>query len=267
MWLILLIIESVLAFLGGGEVWGVAKTRLLSGFWALASNSTSFIPSGVVKIGAIWFLNALFWGTVILSLVLKIKSWICQFVLVAILLMGGVFLTSKMCVPLGLNYAVAFLMWLWVGYWYSRLKHAEFSITERLESRLFPLLFLIWMAIVLIEGCTHNQYNICWLRFPLYGLELLGAFCGIMVVMYISKQIERHTHFISNVLQYLGCSSLWVLCVHALDIELFPYFTDWVSLPRYMIVLIRGGFDLLVALCLREGVMRIRSRQGEINKC
>lgn len=243
-WLILILLESLIAYYKGDSTFFIAKQRFLSGFWALASNRALFRPEGVVKIGVIWFLNALFIGTVLQSITLKIRNLWLQILFVTIIFLGAIFWTSHICLPFGLNYGSAFLVWLWIGYYYSQ-KCPIYAISFIESKRGFYFFLVIWIGIVVLEGLTRNQYNICWLRLPLYGVELIGAFGGIIVVMYVSRYIEKKFDSLASSLRYLGISSLWILCIHAIDVELFPEELICVNFIRFII-------DIVIALTSRK---------------
>ncbi len=252
-WTVLLLSEILIAYFRSECVGDVAMSRLKSGLWALASNSTINKPEGVVKIGAIWFLIALFWGSVFMAFLDKVNSKPGQFALASFLLGGGVLLTQFFCVPLGLSYGIAFLYWIWIGQYYSWLKKKGSKLTCFFETKkAFFFSLVLWGGIVILEGLTHNRYNICWLRFPLFGLELIGAFLGIIVIRFTSQFIEKNSRVISKALQFLGASSLWILCVHAVDIELFPQLITADYSGRPVLIVFRCVIDILIAIILRQ---------------
>lgn len=252
-WFLLLLLESITALIFSGDAIYVAKNRFLSGFWALASNSAPYKPAWVIKIGVIWFLNALFIGTILMSIAVKIRNKISQLFFVVIIFAIAMIQTANICLPLGINYGAAFLMWLWIGQQYSTLKTNGSKMIGFIEGRMgFLLVLLLWGAIVLLEFKTGNQYNICWIRLPLWGLELLGAFCGIFVIMGISRIIDRYFIHLASIFRYLGTISLWILCVHAIDVELYPKVFSSFQIGGYMVIGIRMIFDLLLAISLRE---------------
>ena len=252
-WMILMLVEIGLAYINNEDVGIAAISRFKSGIWALASNRTLYKPDDVIKIGAIWFLNALFMGSVFFAITLKIRNRIGQAIIIFLLLVVGIIQTSKFCVPLGINYGIAFLVWLWIGYQYSYLKKDNHRVISLIEGRCgFAICSIMWVAIVFIEGVTNSRFNICWLRFPLWGLELLGAFCGIITIMHISKYFEARTKQCARILRYVGSISLWILCVHAIDIEIFSKIFPSVGIPAPICFIVRFVVDITLAVGLHR---------------
>lgn len=252
-WFLLLIAEVLLAFTECVNVITVAKDRLISGIWALAGNRAPFRPEWVVKIGVIWFLNALFIGTILLSFTLKIKRVFYQMLFVIVAFLIAMIQTAHGCLPFGLNYGAAFLMWLWIGYIYSIYKKRDSRIIGFIESsKGFIISMALWIGIIILEELSGHAYNICWLRLPLYGVELIGAFCGIIVVMYISRLIDIYSNYVASILRYLGKSSLWILCVHALDVELFVKISSQITIESHVVMCLRSIFDIFFALFVRR---------------
>ena len=267
-WLILIVSECIIALLGLSNNTPISaiKTRTISGLWALASNNTPHRPYFVIKIGVIWFLNSLFIGTIIFSLILRIKKNISQTIIILLLTICASVQTYTICIPLGINYGILFLIYLAVGYHYRSLKDKKSKIIDTINSTLgmFVSTF-IWIIIVSIEILSRHNYNIIYPSFSLYGLEIVGAIAGTLTTMHLSvyitklttKQPVAQTILVStnNVLQYIGRSTIWIMCIHAIDIELLPNFIDTNDLtPTYKIIVIsiRIFSDIFIALTLRQ---------------
>ena len=259
-WAILVAAACVCALVSDPASLGTAfKGRIASGVYALASDLTLHRPESITKIGAIWFLIALFWANVFMNLVFRIRRFWLQALAVVAVLLTAMMLTARFCIPLGLHYGAAFLPWIWLGARYSGAKDRGSRIVAFLESPGgFIACLLGWIGIVVLEGWTGNSFNICWLRYPLCVLELAGAFFGIVCIQAVSKWLEKALPRISGALRYLGCATLWILCVHAIDIELLgKLFPD--SLWGQAL---RGCFDIAVALVLRLAFKRLSQKKA-----
>lgn len=228
---------------------------LMAGIYGLASNNTPHIPDGVVKIGAVWFLRALFIGNILMELVNHyngVLKWIVAF----ILLIVASIQTSSYCVPIRLNYGCAFLIWLMIGYQYDKTYKSSSKCDSWflfLESKSFFILCgILWILIILLEGITGNMYSLPSVGYPLYGLELVGAFCGIMTIMFLSKIISGSSLRLTNIFSYLGRISLWILCIHALSLELLKFASDGSISKSIFISITRFIIDILFAIVIRE---------------
>lgn len=254
-WSFLSIAEAICCLLGlkSGDSVQVFNNRVISGVWALASASTVNKPDLVIKIGAIWFLVAMFWGSFFHEAIAKLKNRYVQFALVFLFLIGAVLVTKETCLPGGLNYGIAFLFWMWLGNTCARSGIVEQFIKAKW---IVVASFLTWVVLVAIEYTTGNQYNICWLRFPLYGLELVCAFCGIVFVLFVSKFVDDHLDQIGGGIQYIGRSTIWILCVHAIDIEMCPGIIASTRVGNVCRCLV----DVIFALCLKEAYKILKAR-------
>lgn len=219
-WILLILFESLIYLYKTGIIsLDVIETRFISGICALASNSTLNRPDWIIKIGAIWFLNALFLANIFAKGIFRLKSILFQIGITIGLFLLFSFLTRHYLVPFGLNYGVAFVFWMLVGY---SFKSKDFFNSKFATKSNACIVLVLWMIIVLIEQLTHSQYNIIWIKLPLCGLEWIGALCGILSIYTISTIIGKNLFRVRQALTYIGEKSIWILCVHALSIELLP---------------------------------------------
>ncbi len=233
----------------------VIKRRVLSAVYALASNSTLHKPEYIAKVGAVWFLNALFMGSILLHWILKLKHKFIQIIGIFFLLVMACIQTAICCIPGGLNYACAFLFWLYIGY--NLRQSNKLDRLSNLPSSGRILLLVIWLSIVVVEYETHHSFNIIKLQFPLYGLEIVGAFCGILYIGNVSYEIEKNLISLSKILRKCGRNTMWILCAHALDIELWVIaltIFQIFNLPRVpgACVVFRILLDLFLAFIMKR---------------
>ena len=179
------------------------------------------------------------------------KIWM-QITVIILLLLAAVWQTSISCLPLRLNYGCGFLIWLYLGFIYAKFHVKLEGYIENKPGVLICLFF--WVVIVLLEG-SYGIYSIPSVRYPLYGLEIVGGFCGIMVVMVFSKYIVYRIDIIRSLFSYLGKISLWILCVHAVSLEITKYLP--VINDDIVISSIRIVCDICIAVLLREIVSHI----------
>lgn len=219
-WLLLILFESLICLKNSGSIClDVLETRFVSGICALASNRTLNRPDWIIKIGAIWFLNALFLANIFAKPIIRLKSMSVQIGISITLFLLFSFLTHNYFIPFGLNYGVAFLFWLLLGHCFKTKKIFNSKFATRKNA---IIAFALWLVIVLLEQLTQRQYNICWIELSLYGLEWIGALCGIVSIYSISIIIKKHFVRVQQVLTYIGEKTIWILCVHAISIELPP---------------------------------------------
>lgn len=258
-WFCLVFIDTTASVVSDNTAWGGVK-RIISGLYGLASNNTLNRPSFVEKIGAIWFLRALFVGNIMMSVVIRYfnKKWI-QVTLIFVSLLVAVWQTSVYCSPLRLNYGCGFLIWLYLGYIFN-LNYKQAS--DFIEGRMGIILcFVFWVLTVILEG-KYGIYSIPSVSFPLYGFEIVGGFCGIMIIMTLSKYIIGHIDWLRGLFSYLGRISLWVLCVHSVSLEITSYLQ--INCDTVLISLIRIVCDVCIAVLLKELVSCISLREKTV---
>lgn len=222
---------------------------IVSGFFALGSNSAPFRPEWMVKVGVIWFLIALFWGQLFLMVMLKYmhKTW--QHILTIAVLWGvAAILTSFYCVPLGLTSGAAFVLYLYIGY---RLKTS--GRIDFLNQNWFVLVCTVfWGGIVVIQYLMEYRFSIAQLHLRLFGLEILAALAGCVIVLKVSSILDRS--WLGDRLALIGNSTIWILCVHGIGIEVFSgLFGRLVErlgggIFGCVVMLIRLGLDVFVAM-------------------
>lgn len=224
--------------------------RFFSMFYALASNSTKNKPDFIVSVGVIWFLNALFLGGILLHFILKNKNKAVQITSIVLLVVLACVQTEFVCIPFGLNYACAFAAWLYTGFQINETQILK--KTDEEKYRFVKILAgLLWIGIIIIEYFTKRSFNIIYLSFPLYGLEIAGAVFGSYTIRNISKSIDN-IKIIKRVFSKLGRNTIWVLCVHTIDIVLWNFISGFIPVSNMVIAFIRITADILFAYLIKH---------------
>ena len=175
-------------------------------------------PFHINAIGAIWFLWASFWGSVFLRIALEYKKAI-RIGLIAMLFLLGYYSRELFWFPLSIQAGACATLFMYMGY----LLHESTDILSRIpyESRLFGFLFAIvtWFFSI-------KDFKSFWLVHCDIGrgvVDIFSCICACAVVMVISCFIDSHTHHIGKFLEYFGKYSLLVLCIHIVELNLFPW--------------------------------------------
>ena len=92
-------------------------------------------------------------------------------------------------------------------------------------------------------------------------MEYIGALCGILCVRWLSIGIENHSKKLNALFCRLGRNTIWILCVHAMDIELWNYVSGFVPIEKNVMGLIRLMLDLLVAFAIKSCWEYIKTRK------
>lgn len=161
-------------------------------------------------IGAIWFLWAMFWGKCVFSFFSKSKF--CFPVVVLLFAIG--YVSSKyFYLPLSFQSGLTSMIFIYFG---KRIK--EYEILKENTLRTFITALELWIAMLLLNGgnmfIVVNYYN----AIP---ASIVSGVCGSIVLLLFSKEIGNVCSL--RPLKYIGKYSMIFLCVHILDLNLFPW--------------------------------------------
>lgn len=207
-----------------GTIEGLQQGKGFSNFklWLYAAlyaaGDTYNEPFYIKGIGAIWFLWASFWGSVFLRISLEFKRPMRTCFVVSLFLFG--YYSRKLFwFPLSIQAGACATLFMYMGY----LLHKSVEILARIpeESRGFGLSFAIVTWIFFVK-----DFKSFWLVHCDVGrgvVDIFGCICACAVVMVISYFIDTHTHRIGKVLECFGKYSLLVLCIHIIELNLFPW--------------------------------------------
>lgn len=212
---VLLILFSVLLLVAKGEYSRIPGRTAQLFFAALyGSGLDQTTPFCIPQIGAIWFLWALFWGLLLLNLLLRLRS---PYPLLILLFLAGLYTASRFWLPLSLQPAMTGVFYLYLGYqarqnhWISSLGRPSW---KPWLSAFFWLLFTLPGGEILLAG---NQ-------FPRLFLNLPASVCGTLSCLFLSRFLHRRTTLPARFFQWMGTETLLILCVHLLELRLFPWY-------------------------------------------
>lgn len=81
------------------------------------------------------------------------------------------------------------------------------------------LALLIWLDFI-------KNFQSFWLVHCDVGkgvTNILGCICGCYIIILISWYIENHLYIIAKILSFFGKYSLFVLCIHNIELNIFPW--------------------------------------------
>ena len=177
--------------------------------------SPFYIPS----IGAIWFLWASLWGMILLQLVLKIAKVMWQSFAVLAIFLVGLITARFIWLPFSIQAGMCAAGFMYIGY----------EVRE-----LFPM-YVTWrgeLKAMLLAGCAVAYGLFCyffegfWLvhcEIAHGPLDIIGSLAGCVLVMAVSELIARRGRLSKRVLAAIGRYSLVVLCMHIIELDIFPW--------------------------------------------
>lgn len=185
------------------------KTYIIASLWGSGTIHKCMICPGLLPIGAIWFLPALF---------------VCKNVY-------NIIPTEKRFIVSAIVFLVATLLGRYVIY-------IPFSILCGLSAIIFYAIGDYLKGVTGIKWYYWLVGIICWFvsfkfslisiaqpRLDLYYIDVIGATTASILVYLISTVIAKNV-FISKPLSWIGEHSLYILCFHLIDLDC------WIS-PRF----------------------------------
>lgn len=237
-------------FLGGVESkklvieWGKAALYGL-GF-------TVHEPFHIRHIGAIWFLWATFWGSIILRSLLDLRKGTRLF-LVFLLFILGCWSIDVFCLPLSIQPGCCALFFMYLGYLWRRSEASLGSLDIEAKAACTVMALFVWLFFIRdFEGFYLVNCNI-----GRGAVDIFSSVCACYLVLMLSRQIEKKGERSSRWLAYLGRYSIFMLCIHMVEQDIFPWWelTDCLiahgmpeSLRRWVIVI--GKFALIIPLVI-----------------
>ena len=174
-------------------------------------------PFYIKSIGAIWFLWGSFWGSVLLKLSLKMKEEV-RLLFIAILFIFAVMTKQLVWLPLSLQPGCCAVFYMYVGYSFKELQPRLGGVRKEYKSAV--LLFSLAVYLFFIKDYTG--FELVHLSLGRGIVDIFGSLCACVVVFWISKKISPQ-RFLGKCLSYLGKYSLFVLCFHIIEQNLFPW--------------------------------------------
>lgn len=180
------------------------------------------LPSGVIMIGAIWFLLALFWARLFLAAANRAPY--TPIVILALFLWG--YNSGWMLwLPLSIQAGACASAFLYLG---QKIHEADLLTPGRLS----PLLWLAAVGIWLM--CIGMGYKLVMAAnsYPTHPeVSVLGGLCGTLCVIKVSQLVSCHLPALGRPLAWLGTITLPIFCMHLVEMDVFLWekVTPWLS--------------------------------------
>lgn len=202
------------------------------------------------SIGPLWFLLALFWGTIILHLLIQLAKYVSPFGVSLLCVIISLYLSQhKIRLPFSILQGMLGIGYLYIGY---LIKQHYPSII--LKSRLN----LILMAIIWIISFKSGYLSLvqCYANPEL--LTLTGALCGTYLTYMVSNSISQKNSKLCSILTHLGKMTLLILCVHSIEDSIVPWknYINDIELNHYLsnsiIIFVRVFIVISISFILQK---------------
>ena len=219
----------------------------------------SFFASGVLtrvgdtemgtRIGAIWFLPAMFFATILCQVLLHVTRNITQFGFAAAGL-ASIAMVSRhyIWLPFSIQSGMLAVFFMWIGYWIRERHHLEklrwyhYAIAQGV---------LLWG---IFRGYCGADFVTAFLN-DVFLSTIVGS-SGCLLIYGLSRRIP------DSFLAYLGRISLTILCVHLVSLETLGGYVNrilaWTNLTgdvrEWMRILVEISIAVSGAMVLEKGI-------------
>lgn len=183
-----------------------------------AGDSHVFLGYKFRAIGAIWFLWASFWASILLRISLEYKKKY-RVLFIVILFIVGYFTPKIIWLPLSIQAGFCATAFMYIGY----LVNAYFDKYKNLYLK-YKKYIIVLSAIIWIQFIYN--FKSFWLVHCDIGrgiIDIVGSICACYCILLLSKTIKTKTKLVYKLFEFSGKYSLLILCIHIIELNLFPW--------------------------------------------
>lgn len=210
------------------------------------SGSTWLEPFYIKGIGPVWFLLATFIGCVLLKLLQK-SSLPFRIIAIASAFIFGCLTSRYLYFPFSIQSGLCSAMFIYLGYVFRREKHLFSQMGQEFKAVGLVTAVAIWVSFIL-------RFKTFWIVNCDFGngvADIFSSVCACICILAISFFVDRYMGVFAKFLSFIGKNSLFILCVHAIDMDLFQ---RGVFLP--LLAMLSDNTKVIV-LCLGELILDI----------
>lgn len=172
------------------------------------------MPEGVITIGAIWYLWALFWGKSLLASINETK-W--PDILAIVLFIVGIQTKDMIWLPLSIQPALCAVLFMFVGQ-----KAREASLFNK--GALPPALWICALMTWLYCGAFYGQLYIVSNTYQHGAIDVIGGICGAAVLIKLSGLASERLPAATRLpLAWIGRNTPPLFCIHLVVLNAAPW--------------------------------------------
>lgn len=207
------------------------KYSLIATFWATGWNHSSLIWSTAPHIGIAWFLPSLFCCRQIFNYIYT-KTKDSRLIFIGLSFTATLIDYYLINLPLGILTGASALIFYLIGYYTHYTK----------TSKAIPLILgaICWGLQLIFGGI-----DMCFCYYGFYPIDIIGASFATAIIYYVAKYLSNNN--LGRILAYIGKSSLYIYCFHALENVIMPY--QWFTFENiwYIEIPVRAAICITAA--------------------
>lgn len=183
-----------------------------NGSWYI--NFTDGVSKTNEEVGMLWFLLALFWGSVIVRAVINRKY---SYIYVAVIGIVGYLSSRYIWLPFSIQNGMVAAVYLYLGY---LVRH--YGLLEKIKLDKKNCILVIGTVCIWIFSIINGRILMFSNYYKEGIIDFVGSLCGCYVVLCICKVINRYN---MKWINWFGRNTLTVLCAHYIDAMIFYFIT------------------------------------------
>lgn len=209
-----IVVNTILAFILRTGTKATFAGWAAAAFYGAGDLATNYLWPVPYRIGAIWFLLALFWAHLFVYWISRRKHpllWVVLFFLV------GYFSAKIFWLPLSIQSGMTATVFLYFG-----IEARRHRLLDAFRQR--PYLWILTAAIWIIFIWKFTGFSMAMNNYGVYPiLDLFGSLCACLCIMGIAMLCDKWLDMISRGLALIGRHTLAILCVHLFEDNLIPW--------------------------------------------
>ena len=238
---VVVLLQGLVASFRDMDVTGTLWTWIKAGFYG--AGSSYHLPDSFAAIGAIWFLLATFWGSLLMQIVLR-RSRYAQVIWVAVLFIFGYITANRfMWLPFDIQPGCCAVLYMYIGY---MARKNEDGI-RKLMNKAWPAAFLVWLTFI----CTFVSFSLVRCDYGRGLVDIAASLCACYCIFFISERLDRFDLRMVHALAYIGRCSLIILCIHLVEMDLIDWWSvvdrlNMAGIPRLCGIGVAVGLKMMI---------------------
>lgn len=190
----------------------------IANHWFMASlygcgGITPATPAFVSAIGALWYLFALFFGKMLLTVVNQFRH---PTILVLGFFFCGNVLAQIFWLPWSILQALSATLFLYIGQIIR--KHALLD-----ENSIEPICWLFMVGIWGYSGLRFGKLYMVTNTYVNGTQDVIGSIFGSLVILKLCQMACKHIPRVTKPIAWIGKYTLPLFCMHLIELNVFPY--------------------------------------------
>ena len=257
--IVVFLLQGLSALFHGMDVAETLWIWIKAGFYG--AGSTYHLPESFTAIGAIWFLLATFWGSLLMQFVLRTNQYAQVIGVIALFIFGYITANRFIWLPFDIQPGCCAVLYMYIGH-VARIKEDEI---RKFMRKAWPAVFLVWFAFI----CTFTSFALVRCDYGRGVVDIAASLCACYCIFFISERLDRFDVRIVRALTYIGRNSLIILCIHLVEMDLIDWWSvvdqlQVIGVPRLCGIGIAMGLKMVIIF---GGTLIITGHKINREKC